>query len=174
MSAENEEEEMSELQTPIKTEEEKMSEFQAPIEWEVEEEMSETEESLTFTPPELSEAEGNLLPAKSRERYERRYRTFVKWCNEKNVSNYTEDVLLEYFRDLVSKNTKALWAIYSMLKACIVIHKNIDISRYSKLLAYVKSNTAHVKAKKSRALTEDQINLFIDQANDREFLLMKV
>lgn len=166
----DDEEELSELPNPIEWVEE-MSDLQTPLksEGEEEEEVSESEES-TSTPPELLE----LLPAKSRVRYERLYQSFVKWCNEKKFTNYTEDVLLAYFRELVSQNRKALWALYSMLKACILIHKNIDISRYSKLMAYLKLKTANVKSKTSRALAEDQISFFIEQADDKEFLLMKV
>lgn len=53
------------------------------------------------TPPDVAEQANivtlNLLPEKSRDKYETQYRKFITWCQDKNVTNYTEDVLLVYF-----------------------------------------------------------------------------
>lgn len=178
---------MSELQTPMKTEEDDKENKESPTEWEEEEvdlsemimpikreEFEDEEEVSESEVPLESYVSTESFPAKSRERYEKLYQHFAEWCRQKGFCDYTEDVLIEYFRELVAQNRRGLWALFSMLKCCILIHNNIDISKYTKLLDYLKSQSAHAQPKKSRALTEDQIYLFIDQADDREFLLMKV
>lgn len=40
----------------------------------------------------------DLLPIKSRERYEKEYYIFKEWQKEKNVDTISEDVLLSIFR----------------------------------------------------------------------------
>ncbi|KAJ8979619.1 hypothetical protein NQ317_005296, partial [Molorchus minor] len=57
----------------------------------------------------------NLLPTKSRSLYDIAYNRFKKWCAEKNVQVYSENVLLAYFSEN-AKNYKSstLWAQYSM------------------------------------------------------------
>ncbi|KAJ8972200.1 hypothetical protein NQ317_011588 [Molorchus minor] len=58
----------------------------------------------------------NLLPTKSRSLYDIAYNRFKKWCAEKNVQVYSENVLLAYFSEN-AKNYKSstLWAQYSMV-----------------------------------------------------------
>ncbi|KAJ8968622.1 hypothetical protein NQ317_005854 [Molorchus minor] len=53
----------------------------------------------------------NLLPTKSRSLYDIAYNRFKKWCAEKNVQVYSENVLLAYFSEN-AKNYKSstLWA----------------------------------------------------------------
>jgi hypothetical protein len=101
------------------------------------------ENDQNCTPPELREvAEGtlsNLLPTKSREVYEKEFANFEAWCRENKVQNISENVLIAYF-DMQSKTKKSstLWSIYSMLRSCLNIYKNVDISRYAKLQAFLK------------------------------------
>ncbi|KAJ8972914.1 hypothetical protein NQ317_011481 [Molorchus minor] len=73
----------------------------------------------------------NLLPTKSRSLYDIAYNRFKKWCAEKNVQVYSENVLLAYFSEN-AKNYKSstLWAQYSMVKSCLIIYDNIDISKF--------------------------------------------
>jgi hypothetical protein len=64
--------------------------------------MSEFE--LECTPPEVSETAKasieNLLPSKSSFVYEMSYQRFLKWCVEKKVTVYSENVLLAHFWEL--------------------------------------------------------------------------
>ncbi|KAJ8978555.1 hypothetical protein NQ317_006116 [Molorchus minor] len=73
----------------------------------------------------------NLLPTMSRSLYDIAYNRFKKWCAEKNVQVYSENVLLAYFSEN-AKNYKSstLWAQYSMVKSCLIIYDNIDISKF--------------------------------------------
>ncbi|KAJ8985977.1 hypothetical protein NQ317_013860 [Molorchus minor] len=91
----------------------------------------------------------NLLPTKSRSLYDIAYNRFKKWCAEKNVQVYSENVLLAYFSEN-AKNYKSptLWAQYSMVKSCLIIYDNIDISKFPKLIAFLKKTCDGYQAKK--------------------------
>lgn len=117
----------------------------------------------------------NLLPTKSRSLYDIAYNRFKKWCAEKNVQVYSENVLLAYFSEN-AKNYKSstLWAQYSMVKSCLIIYDNIDISKFPKLIAFLKRTGDGYQAKKSKILTKGEIDRFLSSADDKEFLMIKV
>ncbi|KAJ8965794.1 hypothetical protein NQ317_003597 [Molorchus minor] len=117
----------------------------------------------------------NLLPTKSRSLYDIDYNRFKKWCAEKNVQVYSENVLLAYFSEN-AKNYKSstLWAQYSMVKSCLIIYDNIDISKFPKLIAFLKRTGDGYQAKKSKILTKSEIDRFLSSADDKEFLMIKV
>ncbi|KAJ8976932.1 hypothetical protein NQ317_005105 [Molorchus minor] len=117
----------------------------------------------------------NLLPTKSRSLYDIAYNRFKKWCAEKNVQVYSENVLLAYFSEN-AKNYKSstLWAQYSMVKSCLIIYDNIDISKFPKLIAFLKRTGDGYQAKKSKILTKSEIDRFLSSADDKEFLMIKV
>lgn len=142
---------------------------------------SSDEESVNCTPPEISKAAEDvklsLLPSKSKKIYDKVYEEFVRWCNGKNVKNknYTESVLLAYFLEK-SKYYKpsTMWSYYSMLKATLNVHDNIDISRYARLIAFLKRKSDGYKPKKSKILSREEIELFLREAPDDLYLMMKV
>lgn len=137
-------------------------------------EMSDSEESLT--PPEIKEAARqatlNLLPLKSKARYESTYKKFLDWCKKENIKKFTENCLLAFFQQRESK--KSLWSIYSMLKLCMMVHNNVDISKFYKLIAFLKRATEHHKPKKSAVLDDTHILKFLEEAPDCSYLMMKV
>ncbi|KAJ8965930.1 hypothetical protein NQ317_008866 [Molorchus minor] len=45
-------------------------------------------------------------------------------------------------------------AQYSMVKSCLIIYDNIDISKFPKLIAFLKRTGDGYQAKKSKILTE--------------------
>ncbi|KAK5650166.1 hypothetical protein RI129_001195 [Pyrocoelia pectoralis] len=138
---------------------------------------SDDENLYNCTPPEVREdaeaAVGSLLPVKSAARYEKAYDAFLEWCKTKKIKNYTENCLLAYFKD-ISEHKKSIWSIYSMVKSCLSIKHNLDISKYPKLIAFLKRTTEHHNPKKSRILDEQQILKFISDAPDTTCILMKV
>jgi hypothetical protein len=103
----------------------------------------------------------NLLPNKSRKLYDAAYNRFREWCVEKKARIYTENVLLAYFSEK-SKDYKSstLWAQYSMIRSSLIVNTNIDISKYPKLMAFLKRNSDGYQAKKSKVLTRDQMEIF--------------
>ena len=123
----------------------------------------------------VEEASKELLPEKSREIYEKQYRKFNEWCASKTVENLNEDVLLAYFYEK-SKEFKAstLWSHYSMVKSKLILEKNLDIRKFLKLTAFLKRKNDGYSAKKSKTLDADQVQKFLTEASDEEYLLIKV
>lgn len=70
---------------------------------------NENESDFEFesTPPNITEAANsvinNLLPKISKKRYEDSYQKFMLWRNKKNVTTFSENVLLAYFGELSKK-----------------------------------------------------------------------
>lgn len=117
-----------------------------------------------------------LIPEKSREKYESVYARFEKWCSDKKLkTSVNEKVILVYFEQL-SKISKpsSLWTWYSMLRTVISIKKNIDISKYVHLIAFLKSKSQGYQPKKSKMLTKQDVTRFLLEAADSSFLLVKV
>lgn len=139
------------------------------------------EESNENDPFEDIEAAANratldLLPRKSRVQYDIAYNKFQKWCEAKGVSGkYTENVFLAYFEEKAKVwKASSLWSNYSMIKSMLRINSDVDISKYFKLIAYLKRQAEGYRPKKSKILTGVQIDQFLKSALDDEYLLMKV
>jgi hypothetical protein len=58
------------------------------------------------------------------------------------------------------------WSRYSMLKASLVVNNNVDISKYCKLVAFLKRQSVGYKAKKSKIFSREQIFKFLSTAHD--------
>lgn len=131
-------------------------------------------------PQEIAEAskrvEDNLLPKKSVSRYEKTYEQFMEKCLRKNVEkNFSETVLLAYFGEKSEKvQSSTMWSIYSMIKSTLLLKQNVDISKYCKLIAFLKRNNEGHQAKKSKVLSRKNVFDFFKNASDDEFLLIKV
>ena len=69
--------------------------------------------------------------------------------------------MLVYFADLAkTMKSSTLWSQYSMVKTSSNIKNGIDIETFSKLRAFLKKQAEGYKSKKSRVLTNDQIEDF--------------
>lgn len=131
---------------------------------------------IVCTPPELRQAAnaaaGELLPAISRAKYDAVYKKFRDWI-KKRAAPITETVVFVYFDEL--KQTYApttLWSTYSMLKATLELNDNIDISKFSKVLAMLKRYSDGYKSKKANVLSEDHVQRFLQAASDSNFLVI--
>ncbi|KAK5641530.1 hypothetical protein RI129_010077 [Pyrocoelia pectoralis] len=131
------------------------------------------------TPPELKEAaeraEACLLPEKSRGRYEMALKVYEKWCAERNAKNIaSETALMAYFSDMArQKKPSTLWATYSMIRTMLELRKKTDISKYYKLVAFLKRQNVGFKPKKSSIFTRENLEDFLKKA-PQEFLPIKV
>ncbi|XP_023012518.1 uncharacterized protein [Leptinotarsa decemlineata] len=86
-----------------------------------------------------------------------------------------EKVLFAYFEEKSKvQKSSSLWAQFSMLKYMISMKKNIDISKYTTLLAFLKKNAVGYQAVKSKNLTKQDVDTFLREADDHTYLLMKV
>ncbi|KAJ8974240.1 hypothetical protein NQ317_016736 [Molorchus minor] len=118
------------------------------------------------------EVSEELLPRKMKKT---QYEAFQKWCRVQNVQKPTENALLVYFDEksrVVCSLT--LWAHYSMLKSVFNIRENVDISKFPKLLAFLKRKNEGFKPKKSNVLTIEQVDQFLQEAPNDKYLVMKV
>lgn len=117
----------------------------------------------------------NLLPAKSCQKYEKQFKHFENWCNNKGTKSFKEEVFLAYFADLrKSYQPNTLWSKYSMLKSVLKVNKNLDLSLYYKLTSYIKKENVGYRPKKSKIFEKDDISRFIKEAPDEIYLLIKV
>lgn len=138
--------------------------------------MNSSDEEL---PEAILEAAGkanlDLLPDKSKERYEKQYAHFLSWCNEKGVKSFKEEVFLAYFADL-SKVLKAntLWSRYSMIKSIVKIRQNIDISKFYKVTTFLKKKNIGCRPQKAEVFTKEDISKFMVTAPDETYLMIKV
>lgn len=136
-------------------------------------------DSFSCTPEEISEKARevtlNLLPDKSKKKYNMQYDLFIKWCSTKNVKRYSESVLLTYLSELSQKyKSSTLWSIHSMLKATLSVRDNVDIGSYTKVIAFLKKQSVGHVPKKSKVITAQEINNFLRNAPDETYLLLKV
>lgn len=116
-----------------------------------------------------------LLPAKSKQRYETMYQFFEKWQVSNSTNLFSEDVLLTFFRELsATKSPSTLWSSFSMLKSMIKQQRNIDIGKYSELLAFLKDRSKGYITAKAKVFTDDEIAKFISEAPDSIYLATKV
>lgn len=131
------------------------------------------------TPPEVTQEANkvisSMLPVRSKKLYMNTYRDFLDWCKGKNVINYTENVFIAYFSEKSSScKASTLWSNYSMLKTTFNINKSIDISKYTRLLTFLKRTSKNYQPKTSKIFSLLDIETFIDEAPDSQFLMMKV
>jgi len=83
--------------------------------------------------------------------------------------------MLAYFGELAHKySLSSLWMFYSMLKSTLNIINNIEIEKYSKLRAFLKSKSHGFQAKKSKILNQQEIKSFLKDAPDQVYLDIKV
>lgn len=136
--------------------------------------MSSSDE-MELTPPDiLSEAktaQDETLPPKSRERYIATYENFITWKQERKTKSFSENVLLAYFHELSGKyKPSSLWSIYSMLKSTLKTKNDIDLGSYLKLSAFVKRQSDGFISKKSKVLTNDDVEKYLNEAPDDKYL----
>ena len=132
--------------------------------------MSDSEEILQKASQICSE----LLPTKSKSRYEAELNRFMEWRLANNVQTFSENALMVYFEELSSKyKSSTLWTMFSMLKSTLRTNHNIDLGNYKKLQALIKRKSDNYVPKKSQILTEDDFGRFLTKASDDKYLLIK-
>ncbi|KAJ8984203.1 hypothetical protein NQ317_011112 [Molorchus minor] len=103
----------------------------------------------------------NLLPTKSRSLYDIAYNRFKKWCAEKNVQVYSENVLLAY-------------TSVKMQRITSLPHYGRNIRGERRKGGMERRTGDGYQAKKSKILTKSEIDRFLSSADDKEFLMIKV
>jgi integrase len=121
-----------------------------------------------------AEVSADLLPVKSRLRYEQEYNSFTEWRTQKRIKIVSDDILLVYFSEKANTmKSSTLWSRFSMLKSCLAIKENTH-HQYPKTIAFLKRQAVGYIPKKSKILTAEQVTKFLCEASDGEYLLAKV
>ncbi|XP_059053089.1 uncharacterized protein LOC131847527 [Achroia grisella] len=116
-----------------------------------------------------------LLTSKSWKKYMKAYYNFALWKKRKGVKSFSEPVFLAYFKELAkSKKPSTLWSTYSMLKSTVGNKNGIKMENYTKLISYLKKWSRGHKSTTSEVFSVENINTFIKEAPDKEFLAIKV
>ncbi|KAK4884976.1 hypothetical protein RN001_001247 [Aquatica leii] len=103
-----------------------------------------------------AKVQAELLPKKSRDRYEKKYRLFYEWREQKNFKSVSDDVFLVYLSEkakLLKPST--LWSRFSMIKSCLSIKENVDISKFPQTIAFLKRQGVGYVPKKAKVLTAE-------------------
>lgn len=132
------------------------------------------------TPPEREDyvtVQLGLLPEKSRQLYEAQWDAYVKWCQANRIlrENYsTDESIFNYTSSLLEKLAPTtVRSRLAMLKATIFAHDDVKpVTIKAEKLLDLKDKK--YQKKKSEVFTRDEINKFLEQAPDEEFLLAKV
>ena len=115
-----------------------------------------------------------MLPDKSKQKYINAFNKFEKWRIEKNTG-ITENILIAYFSEL-SKDFKpsSLWSNYSMLRSTININHNVDITKFTKLISFLKKNEYWLQTKEIKYTDRRECKQLFTQAPDYTYLVEKV
>jgi hypothetical protein len=89
-------------------------------------------------------AVSNLIPEKSKRQYDMCYNDFKERCNKNNVKTVSENVVLAYLMEK-SKTVKSstLWSTYSMLKLTLNIRDGIGVTKFLKLVPFLKKSVGY-------------------------------
>ncbi|XP_063925239.1 uncharacterized protein LOC135139081 isoform X1 [Zophobas morio] len=141
--------------------------------------LEDKDENEVFVPSavldEALEAINKVVPAKSKHSYEKEYTNFCEWRKRKHAKGVDERIILAYISER-SKNAKSssLWSYYSQLKKMLSVKENINISRFHQVSAFLKQQSVGHRPKKSKVFTLEEMERFLDNASDDEYLLQKV
>jgi hypothetical protein len=96
-------------------------------------------------------AVSNLIPEKSKRQYDKCYNDFKERCNKNNVKTVSENVVLTYLMEK-SKTVKSstLWSTYSMLKLTLNIRDGIGVTKFLKLVPFLKKSQLVIRRKSLR------------------------
>lgn len=123
------------------------------------------------TPIELidaaTEASKDLLPSKSKYRYQKVYDNYIKWKETKKAISDSETVVVAYFNEMIKSEKKptTIWATYSMLKSTLKIYNKVNIETYTKLSAILKKKSYGYEPKRATTFSEYEMQHFLDNAH---------
>lgn len=61
-----------------------------------------------------------------------------------------------------------------MIKSMMLVYRNVNISRFPKLIAFLKKQSVGYQAHQSKILSREEVNRFMKEAPTKEYLLVKV
>lgn len=130
----------------------------------------------TYHPDTAEEVDKSVqVPSVSKVKYNRAYEHFQKWKKSKRANSLSQKVLMDYFTEMaVRSKPSTLWVTYSMLKTTLKFNDDVDIGSYSTLNDFLKRQNVGYKPTKVPLFTDEQIEQFINEAPDEQWLDVKV
>lgn len=117
-----------------------------------------------------------ILPEKSRVKYNRVYQNFKDWQSSYGVRKISPDLIAAYFHVLNEKKYKptTLWALHSMLKATLRAHEDVEIGGYKQVTSFLKAKSSGFNSIKAEVFHGYEIRKFLEEAEDYTWLDVKV
>jgi len=120
----------------------------------------------------------DVLPEKSRVQYLRSYERLMAWKTDEKIDKecFSETVMLEYFNYMKSTQKykpPTLWAEYSKTRTIIQKKHNVDI-HYPELMTFLRTCKFGYQPQKLLVFEQDDLQRFLAEADDNEFLAVKV
>ena len=117
----------------------------------------------------------DLLPTKSKEKYELAYAKFNNYKKQIRTTSSSENILMAYFTELKKKyKPSSLWKYYSMLKKTLNVKEKIDIAQYCALTSLLKKEANGFQSKKAKVFTVAQMNKSLQEAPYIQYIAHKV
>ena len=86
-----------------------------------------------------------------------------------------ENAMLPYCSEKAKLfKASTVWAQYSMVKACVQVHDNVNINKYCKLVSFLKRNSDRYQAKRRKVLARNENESFLLTANDNQYRMIKL
>lgn len=133
------------------------------------------------TPPEVraiaEQATASLLPSKSKPIYDKNHDAFISWCKARHILDgyYSETILLAYFSELSARYASTtLWSKFSMLRTTLTAHGFASLGALGKVAAFLKRAGEGKDIKKSSVFTRADIERFLCETPDEQYLHIKV
>ncbi|KAJ6643505.1 hypothetical protein Bhyg_08467 [Pseudolycoriella hygida] len=121
---------------------------------------------------EYQQALDQIMPNKSASRYLQPYQVFRNWQKSRNTSSFDKKVLMVYFSEAATKyKPSTLWSMYSMLKKTLIYKHNVDISKISELVAFLKTKGDGYKCRKSNVFSPKEVQKFMVEAPNSNLYL---
>ena len=107
----------------------------------------------------------------SKDVYLRHYLEYREFLKNHKTESISESTLLAYLQHLMeTKSVTSCWTIYSCLKKMIRVNDGIDISRWPLLTDVLKTKSTTHKKKKAHVFKREEIDRFLKDAPDDQFL----
>lgn len=100
------------------------------------------------------------------------YDEFMSWRKSWNINSFSEEVVMEFFREAAETLTpEALHTLFSTLRAGMLSNHNVNIANF----VFLRGGVAvPVSNGSSKGFSDEEINKFLTEAPDAEYLATKV
>ncbi|XP_033217685.1 uncharacterized protein LOC117173304 isoform X3 [Belonocnema kinseyi] len=124
----------------------------------------------------VKEAQPDILPEKSKDRYELAFAKFDNWRKLNKTEECSDnDIILAYFNQLgKNRAPSSLWTYYSMLKSTLYAKEGMRLEQHYQLQKFLKNKSRGYEPKKAKCFSPTEILKFIREAPDDVYLLKKV